>query len=77
MTPAYAKQLGLQVQKTDIEVQKIDGLSLRTFKIVIAGFQMEDKLSKARFFQELFLLADTSMKGVLRMPFLTLSNADI
>ena len=50
MTPAYAKQLGLQVQKTDIEAQKIDGLLLRTFGMVIAGFQVENKLNRARFF---------------------------
>ena len=38
MTPGYAKQLGLQVQKTVIGDQKIDGLLVRTFGIVIAGF---------------------------------------
>ena len=45
--------------------------------MVIDGFQVEDKLGKARFFQELFLLAKTSMKVVLKILFLTLSNADI
>ena len=38
MTTAYAKQLGLQIQKTDIEAQKIDGSLLRNFEIVIASF---------------------------------------
>ena len=42
MTPAYAKQLGLQVRKTNIEAQKIDGSLLRTFGIVIADFQVEN-----------------------------------
>ena len=50
ITPAYAKQLGLQVRKTDVGAQKIDGSSLRTFGMVIAGFQVEDKLGRARFF---------------------------
>ena len=50
MTPAYAKQLSLQVQKTDVGAQKINGSSLRTFGMVIAGFQVEDKLGRARFF---------------------------
>ena len=45
--------------------------------MIIAGFQIEDKLGRARFFQESFLLAETSMKVVLEMSFLTLSNADI
>ena len=45
--------------------------------MVIVAFQVKNKLGKARFFQETFLLANTSMKVVLRMPFLTLSNVDI
>ena len=45
--------------------------------MAIASFSVEDKLGKARFFQETFLLANTSMEVVLGMPFLTLSNADI
>ena len=77
MNPAYAKQLGLQVQKNDVGAQKIDGSLLRTFEMVIAGIQVEDKLSRARFFQESFLLAETSMEVVLGMPFLIFSNADI
>ena len=50
MTPAYTKKLGLQTQKTDVGAQKIDGSSLDTFGIVIAGFQVIDKLGRARFF---------------------------
>ena len=77
MTPAYTKQLDLQIQKTDVKAQKIDGSLLRTFRMIIAGFQVEDKLGRARFFQESFLLAEISMEVVLEMPFLALSNADI
>ena len=77
MTPAYAKKLGLRTQKTNIGAQKIDGSSLETHGMVIATFQVKDKLSRAWFFQETFLLADTNMKVVLEIPFLTLSNADI
>ena len=50
MTPAYAKQLGFQVQRTDIRAQKIDGSLLKTLRMVSAGFQVEDKLGRARFF---------------------------
>ena len=77
MTPAYAKQLGLQIRKTGVGAQKIDGLLLWTFGKVIAGFQVEDKLGRVRFFQESFLLAETSLEVALEMPFLTLSNAEI
>ena len=50
MTLAYAKQLGLQVRKTDIEAQKIDDSLLRTFRMVIASFQVKDKLGRVWFF---------------------------
>lgn len=45
--------------------------------MVLASFQVEDKLGRARFFQEIFLLADISVEMVLGMPFLTVNNADI
>ena len=77
MTLIYAKQLCLQVQKTDVGDQKIDGSLLRTFKMVIAGFQVEDKLGRAQLFQKSFLLAETSMEVVLGMIFLTFSSIDI
>ena len=50
ITLAYAKQLGLQVRKTDVATQKIDSSSFQTFEMVIASFQIEDKLGKAQFF---------------------------
>ena len=77
MTLAYAKQLGFHIQKTDIRVQKFNGSLFWTFGIVIAVFQVENKLGKARFFQELFLLANTSIEVVLRMLFLILNNTNI
>ena len=77
MTPAYAKQLGLQIQKSDVGAQKIYGLLLKTFGKVIVGFQVGDKLGRIRFFQKLFLLAEPSIKVVLKMLFLILSNTDI
>ena len=45
--------------------------------MAIASFQVADKLGRARFFQETFLVANTSMEVVLGMPFLTFSNANI
>ena len=77
MTLAYAKKLGFRTWKTDVGAQKIDYLLLKTYRMVIAAFQVEDKLSRAWFFQKTFLLADTSIEVVLTMPFLTLSNANI
>ena len=45
--------------------------------MVITSFQTKDKLKKARFFQETFLLADFNMEVVLKMLFLTFSNANL
>ena len=77
MTPGYASKLGLKVRPTDVGAQKIDDSILETFEIVLASFQVKDKLRKPRFFQETFLLIDLNVKVVLGMPFLTLSNANI
>ena len=45
--------------------------------MTIAGFSIQDKMDRAQFFQETFLLADISIEVVLGMPFLFLSNANI
>ena len=77
ITPAYASKLGLQVRQIDVGAQKINGSTFETFGMVLASFPVEDKLGRARFFQETFLLADVSMEVVLGMPFLILSNVNI
>ena len=45
--------------------------------MVLASFQVEDKLRKIQFFQEIFLLVNISAEVVLGMLFLILSNSDI
>ena len=50
ITPVYILRLGLRVYHTNIEAQMIDGSTLETFEIVLASFQMEDKLGKIQFF---------------------------
>ena len=77
MSPAYAKKLGLKTRKTNVGAQKIDGSTLETFGMVIADFQVKDKGGRPRFFQEIFLVADTKFEVILGMPFLKLSNADV
>ena len=59
-----------------MEAQKIDGSYLDIFGIVIVGFSLQNKLEKIWFFQETFLVADTRIKVVLRIPFFTLSNSN-
>ena len=77
MNPDYTWKLRLKIRKTNIRAQKINGSTLETFGMVIADFQVEDKASKPRFFQETFLVADTKFEVILRMPFLKISNADV
>ncbi len=77
MTPAFATKLGLSTRPIVVGARKIDGSLLATYGMAVATFLLRDSLGKVRFFEETFLLADTSMKVVLGMPFLALSNADI
>ena len=77
MAPAYVKKLGLWVRKTNVGAQKIDRSTLETYSMVIAGFKVQVKFGKARFFQETFLVADTNMEVVLEMPFLAFSKIEV
>ena len=77
MNPAFAAMLGLSIRLKGMGAQKIDGFALKTYSMTIAGFSIQDKSGRARFFEETFLLADTSMKVVLGMSFLALSNVNI
>ena len=42
-----------------------------------ASFSLLDSLRRIQFFEETFLLADTSIEVVLEMPFLSLSHANV
>ena len=77
MTPAYAAHLVLKVRETNVGAQKINGSSLATYGMVITAFQVVNKFSCSRFFQEAFLLANISMEVVLVMSFLTFNNANV
>ena len=50
MTSVYIAKLGFKVYHTDVGAHKIDGSILKTFGMVLASFQVEDKLRKTRFF---------------------------
>lgn len=77
MSPAYTAMLYLISRPTNIGAQKFDGLLLKTYEMVTAGFLMEDKLKQIGFFEETFLLANIHIEVVLGMSFLLLSNLDI
>ena len=77
MTPAYATVLGLVIFSTAVAAQKIDGFFVKTISMVIANFQVKDKLDKNWFFQKSFLLANISMERVFKMRFLIFGNTNI
>lgn len=77
MTPAYTVQLGLTPRSTNVDAQKIKSFLLKTHEIIIVRFSMIDKLQHIRFFKKTFLLTNTNIEVVLRIPFLFLSNIDI
>lgn len=52
MTRSFATKLRLKVQLIDIGAQKIDGSIFETFSIVLASFQVEDKLGMVRVFKK-------------------------
>lgn len=77
MTLKHTSKLGFQVPQINIKAQKINGSIFETFGIILASFQIKDKLRRARFFYETFLLANISVEGILRIFFLKLSNINI
>lgn len=50
MTSIYKAKLGFKIQLIKVKAQKIDEFSLAIDKIVIAKFQISDKLDKSFFF---------------------------
>lgn len=47
------------------------------FEIVLASFQIKDKLRKIQFFRKTFLLTDISVEIILNIFFLIFNNTNI
>ncbi len=77
MSKAFVQQLGLKICKTNVGAQKIDGTTLEIYGMVVSIFSVSDEDSREKFFEESFLVADVKLDIMLRMPFLTMSNADV
>ena len=75
--PTFVKELGLPIRPIDVGVQKIDGIILDTYGMVVAAFLVTDKVNRVRFFEETFLVANVSPEVVLEILFLILSGADV
>lgn len=46
----YAIKLGLKICFTNVNIWKINGTTLETFRIVLTSFPVEDKLNRAQIF---------------------------
>ena len=77
MNPDFTCKLGFKILKTNIGAQKINGSALEIFEMVIADFQVKNKANRLRFFQEIFLVANTKFEVILGMPFLKINNAHV
>lgn len=77
INPVYIAKLGLQACETKVRAQNIDGCIFHTFKMILASFQLGNKLKRVCFFHETFVLSDISMEVKLKILLLTLSNANM
>ena len=50
MSQAFAHELGLKIQKTNVKAQKINGISLEIYGMVVSTFFVLDKDDRKRFF---------------------------
>lgn len=69
MTLVYIVKLSFVARKTNVDIKKIDISALKTYKIVIIDLMVQNKLQSSIFWGN-FLLANTSMKVVLKILFL-------
>ncbi len=77
ISQAFASELGLKIRKTHVRAQKIDDTTLEIYGMVVSTFSVLDKDGRERFFEESFLLTGFNLDVVLRIAFLTMSNADV
>ena len=61
---------------TNIRVQKIDGTTLKTYKMIVFTFSVLDKDIRKSFFEKSFLLANIKSDVILGMPFLTINDVN-
>lgn len=77
MTLAYISRLGFKVCFINFKTEKLDGSTLEIFGIVLISFEVENSLKKTRFFEEIFMMANTNAKVIFKMPFLALNKIDL
>lgn len=77
MPPSFTRKPSLYIYKINVDAQNIDSNKLKTYRIVIALFQADDKDKKSRFFEKTFLFADIYMDVAFGMLFIIFSNVEV
>lgn len=67
MSLAFALQLGLKIQKTNMKARKIDGTILEIYEIVVFTLFILNKDSQIRFSKQSFLLSNIKLEMVFVM----------
>lgn len=70
ITLCFILKLDLLIQKTNVDVSKIDGNSLEIHSMTIARFLLQDVQKTLQFFEITFLLANIIIEVVLKISFL-------
>lgn len=77
MTPPYITILRLHVCPINVKGHKTNRSIFTTYAMVLANFQLKHKQNKTRFFQEIFLVPNTTIEVVLKFFFLIFSKMKI
>lgn len=68
MTSAYIAKLGLAKGINNVNVIKIDDLLLKTYEMATIRFLFQNRPKKIWLFEKTFLLANTNIKMILKIP---------
>lgn len=71
---AFTTIFSLTTRMKNLEARNLDGSLFKMYSIVLVVFFVPNSPTRVQFFKETFLLAETSIKIVLGMLFLFLSN---
>lgn len=73
----FAKNLDLFIRKTNISIEKIDNIRLKTFEMLILSFSLNDIDENSQFFKKTILFVNISIDITFKIVFFTLSNIKI
>lgn len=67
----------LFIKKTEVGVQKINGIILEIYRIVLAAFSINNQANRVKFFEKTFLMANISLEVVFRIFFFILIGVNV